>query len=361
MQMHNTRSRVYIGLGNIILAISTVFFSHLIDNVFMGSVQVINLIVFILSCIVGFLCLHFYALEKIRLVDKIKKNIINSYFYFPQNEKDETRISKIFENDVLYCVEYENYGVITFITNLIAIVIFGTYIYVISPIFLITLFIVGLLQTCIPHYFGMIFSKNYLNTLEIEEKIEEVYYDIFSNFKKTWFFRNDYFIKRIHQYNVQYYHVGAQSEKNAQVYKAVIQMVAVISQFGLCFIGLIVMQISDFSLSELLIILLLGNQILSMFISEIDIIKNRKMYDVSRCRIDEIIKVNSESKVVKDMCKEIVFNNYHPSFLDYNISFAIQQNDIILVKGKNGGGKSTIIKSLLNLMTDYSGEIIIDD
>lgn len=44
-----------------------------------------------------------------------------------------------------------------------------------------------------------------------------------------------------------------------------------------------------------------------------------------------------------------------------NISFCIEKNDNIALIGKNGSGKTTIIKVLCGLYTDYEGEIFIND
>lgn len=44
-----------------------------------------------------------------------------------------------------------------------------------------------------------------------------------------------------------------------------------------------------------------------------------------------------------------------------NVSFCIEKNDNIAIIGKNGSGKTTIIKLLCGLYTDYKGDIFIND
>ncbi|MCR4925007.1 MAG: ABC transporter ATP-binding protein, partial [Clostridiales bacterium] len=54
---------------------------------------------------------------------------------------------------------------------------------------------------------------------------------------------------------------------------------------------------------------------------------------------------------VKDLCKE------YPSFKLDNVSFAIEEGTIMGFIGRNGAGKSTTLKSILNIVHPNSGSV----
>jgi zinc transport system ATP-binding protein len=41
-----------------------------------------------------------------------------------------------------------------------------------------------------------------------------------------------------------------------------------------------------------------------------------------------------------------------------NVSFAVEQGDFIGLAGPNGGGKTTLAKTILGLAETYSGEVL---
>ena len=73
-------------------------------------------------------------------------------------------------------------------------------------------------------------------------------------------------------------------------------------------------------------------------------------------------QINIPNQVDSIKFKNVTF--YYPNTtkpaID-NISFRIEKNDNIAIIGKNGSGKTTIIKLLCGLYTDYEGEIFIND
>lgn len=59
---------------------------------------------------------------------------------------------------------------------------------------------------------------------------------------------------------------------------------------------------------------------------------------------------------IKDLT--VVFGN-HPALT--NISFSVEENNFITIIGPNGGGKSTLLKVILGLITPTSGKVIINN
>lgn len=72
----------------------------------------------------------------------------------------------------------------------------------------------------------------------------------------------------------------------------------------------------------------------------------------------EIVRINYEPYIkerligVRDLCLE-----FDGRTVFQNVSFDIERNDKILLEGKNGSGKSSILKILLGNIKDYSGQV----
>ena len=87
-------------------------------------------------------------------------------------------------------------------------------------------------------------------------------------------------------------------------------------------------------------------------------------------KIKNIVKENNEKKYDRTNydfknLNEIVFDNVNFSLgnnkILENINFKINKNEKLFIFGKSGSGKSTIIKLILNLFNDYSGNILLND
>ena len=58
-----------------------------------------------------------------------------------------------------------------------------------------------------------------------------------------------------------------------------------------------------------------------------------------------------------NICTVENLSKHYPKFSVQNISFSLAQGRIMGLIGKNGAGKSTVIKSILNLVCPNSGKI----
>ncbi len=59
-------------------------------------------------------------------------------------------------------------------------------------------------------------------------------------------------------------------------------------------------------------------------------------------------------------CKNLSVTFFNRIIID-DISFEVNQGETLAIMGKNGAGKSVILKSLAGLVNEYEGEILIDD
>ena len=83
-------------------------------------------------------------------------------------------------------------------------------------------------------------------------------------------------------------------------------------------------------------------------------------------KLNEFFSIEEESiKLFKpNISNSITFNNvtfsYNQNqFIHYN--FNIKENSFVMIKGKNGSGKSTICKLLTKILNDYQGNILIGE
>ena len=86
---------------------------------------------------------------------------------------------------------------------------------------------------------------------------------------------------------------------------------------------------------------------------------------VQRLKFFENVKQQEENRGKNvERVKEIKYNNVSFSYGDNlvlnELSFGINKENRLLIQGKNGSGKTTIIKLLLRLYEDYKGEILIN-
>lgn len=120
-----------------------------------------------------------------------------------------------------------------------------------------------------------------------------------------------------------------------------------------------------FSYGTLVSLLQLVNYFETPFTSLSRVLNKYYAFKVSDKRIKEIFALKEEEQNLLDVYfKQIVFDNV--SF-DYdkqvikNLSFVVNKNDLVAIKGRSGIGKSTIINLLLGFIKPKEGEIYIID
>lgn len=120
-----------------------------------------------------------------------------------------------------------------------------------------------------------------------------------------------------------------------------------------------------FSYGTLVSLLQLVNYFETPFTSLSRVLNKYYAFKVSDKRIKEIFALKEEEQNLLDVdFKQIVFDNV--SF-DYdkqvikNLSFVVNKNDLVAIKGRSGIGKSTIINLLLGFIKPKEGSIYIID
>lgn len=117
------------------------------------------------------------------------------------------------------------------------------------------------------------------------------------------------------------------------------------------------------SLGEIIICVFLGKQLFSLLSSIFNEYHNIQNYNISLKRLNEIIKPENQVQGInidniKDICfTNVTFGYEEGSMVLRDMNFSIQKGEKILLEGPNGSGKSTLIKLMLNLYTDFKGNI----
>lgn len=347
-------------LRNIFDATATIVLSSIISKIFSNTTDVSGYISYVILSLLCFSCNIAYNHGVTKLIGETRKKIVSNFFSaIPQ--EDISRISEVFEQDLNICVEYENRSIPTILSNVPLTLVLFAIVFRKSILFACILFFLAVVRAFITISFRKIFSDTYEQTVLMEEKIKKFYFTILSNIKKCWFLQSKYISKRLNNLNEEYFYIGKRSEKTFHTYKAVTESIDIISQLSIFLIGLLFVVHDYFALSDIMAILFLGIKMISMVSSEIDLLKDHAIYSVAKRRVKESLIYNIRTFNIIRNFKKISYDNFRPFFLKYTLSFDIHNHDCLLIKGKNGSGKSTIIKSLLNLQLQYSGIISIDD
>lgn len=92
--------------------------------------------------------------------------------------------------------------------------------------------------------------------------------------------------------------------------------------------------------------------------------RERSLYEMHKERLDSVI--NFESKLIDEDAKDFESLELKDLSITYNeiildkINLEIKKGEKILIKGSNGSGKTSLLRAISGLETDYSGEIFLN-
>ena len=287
--------------------------------------------------------------------------IVCSYLDYAPPSLEATRITQIFDNDLKQCIHYETRTRPAFLTNIPFILAFFLIILYHSPILAGLVLLLSAVEITLPYLFDGLFSKNYSKTAKLEEHIESFYYTVFSNIKKCWFLTPGYLSARLRGWNRVYSSVGIKSERAVAVYNDLVQIVSFFAQFGLYAVGICLIYVSQNSFAEIVSLVYLGSKVMSMISEEANMRKDKPSYEVSKERIHEVVEVAPHAQQRISSFDSISFQEFYSPYVGKRISFCIRPGELLILRGKNGSGKSTIAKAMMNFSTEYQGYICIDE
>lgn len=74
----------------------------------------------------------------------------------------------------------------------------------------------------------------------------------------------------------------------------------------------------------------------------------------------KIYRINSKKKGLKEYLKQLIHPTYIPITAVNDVSFSVEEGEIVGYLGENGAGKSTTIKMLTGILTPTSGSVVVN-
>ena len=225
----------------------------------------------------------------------------------------------------------------------------------------------------ITFFFGFYFIKKKIyflgaNASRSNKKLINIIKETFQNFKFVSLISDKSFLKDIVKNNVISF---TNSNKKIEIFTF--------------FSRILIESLGFFIIISLILILLFENS-LQIFFSVMSFYLfafyrlfpalQQLFYSASQIKswgylLDNLLIINKPHKTTKLVLEKINFNN-HITFKNItfqyekknnleNLNFRINKNDLILLSGSTGSGKTTILDLLTGILTPHSGEILIDD
>lgn len=348
-------------LNNLLVLIETLIFSNIVESLFNLRIEIAMIIALILVVFFN------YSLTKIR--NQSKNNVLyNSKIEFVNSlfknncsfRQDSSNISKIIDEDIenvsLYGCDY----LPNFIFGLISFAIYLMICFNKNQTYSFYILALCALQIIIPALMAKYFADDYEKTMAVEEEIHDYYFNIISKIHKAWHFCNDYFVNRLNEILIRYYKVGTKSELTAQTENALMGFLDVLSQFGLYFIGLILLSKNLIGLPVLTAMIVLAQSMIAEVQELSEIFKKISIKKISEKRINGIFENNCNLKLIDDF-DQIDIQNVKYENVDNVFNENLKNHNLYLIKGENGSGKSTLIKSIINIVDEYEGQLKIDN
>lgn len=340
------------------IAIEALLFSKIIEMVLDASFPAVAIGIWLVLIGVHAITVRIIAQKQQLHIQKTRTEMLLSVFQSERDSVSAANAAKVCQDDV---EKVETYVLATLpngVLDLLMLVVYSIYMYGMNSLFCIWILGIGLLRCIVPLFMNRFFSHQYETTMRMEEDIANFYYTLISRFTKAWFFQTQYFTKRLKAKYDPYYQVGKQSEKAAQFENAIQNLFDVLSQFGLCFFGILLIGQKQLTYPVMLSMLVLSQMVYGMLKSLCDAMRDYSLYKVSQKRIQELVKQKDTRKQRFDM--QQIEMDCKPDFLPYRFVCTMPQRGLVVVKGKNGSGKSTLLKMLLNIETGYEGQILVD-
>lgn len=335
--------------------------------------SLILLSVFLITNLLSYLLTRKVKNEIIIISNNTKKDIVRKIIFSDYNEikyVESGKLLNILNNDtkkIAMSYEMFYYTFITFFTGLLIII----YCLFINTQLILAIILLGLTQIVLISKFK---NKIYLLSKSVQKSIDESYQRLVSFFNGI-----EYIISNSIQniFIKNYDEINKITKKSRKVKSCCVVKLDIINNIIKYMYIIVIYSVSAILLKENLldikefvIINSLQGIIASLFVSYSEFLVKIQDGLVSLNRIDELIlntsiENNIEKKTNKDVCYDIVFNNvsfgYKDNFVLNNANWYVKKNSNNLIVGKNGIGKSTILRLLTKFEICKTGEIYVNN
>lgn len=307
----------------------------------------------------------------------LRDSLLDKYLTFDYLKFNKVRSSELIRNtaDQVGQISYGSLlSLLTIINEVIVIVVLLMLVLysipLLSAISIILVFLLGLLPFYVFKKQMILLGKTRFNS--VAKTISEIQ-NIYNLYIEIKLYRlKPFFLKRVKSQSVIFSNAQILNNTITNIPKGIIEIAAVAvilvlivtTKSGKDFIptiSLIVMSIFRITPSFTRISSSLTQYKFS--IEQINVLNNIISEDHNDLPlINNIITENEFSIFQKNICLkniEFTYDREHQLLTDFNLKIA--KGDFIILKGKSGKGKSTIIKILMGMIQPYKGELLIDN
>ena len=372
---YNKKTIISLVCLSIIISFLNIFLSYILSFIVKINEQIKNysfmIIVIIIFLLTGFLKETFiYIKSKLMLkfqieIDQlitlpfIQKLFFLPFTYYYKTDSGEL-ISKV--NDLSYVKSMILEIVEIFLVNFVMILFSSVVIGFISYKFLLLNLFMFIVIFLINYEY---LNKNFYKTYDMQVKNESLNSLMSDSFDKMLTIKSlekeQFFMNKI---NNKYNSVILEYKSIFKPYYKKEFFISLILLLLNIFL-IILLVISNYPTSKIIFLYSVENLIISSFI---EIFKLQPLYFNYKSvisRLKNIAKEEYHKKMLLEDIKSIKFKNvnykYNNKYILKNVSFTINKGQWIMISGKNGSGKSTIFKLLINEIKGANNNIFIND
>lgn len=210
-------------------------------------------------------------------------------------------------------------------------------------------------------------KKQELFTQEINEKLTKTYYQLIENIP---FIKVKNLYKQARLTLSEKYRNRYKIDKNSHKIECSLSFFNDISKvvlnIGLFLLGLYFVSLKHLTVGDLARYMIIINLLENGFIKFYRSLPLIEKIKVSYKRSIELLYPSEKGKTKLNAFYNLSFNNVSYGYnrndnIIKNLFFTINRGDIVALVGKNGAGKSTIAKILTKLLTNYQGNILLNN
>ncbi len=251
-----------------------------------------------------------------------------------------------------------------FITVVLSVIAYLVYLLIMNKWVALTLLLISVIQIIPPLIIKRFLQVNYDNCRKIEAEITDFIVEGYRGFLTIKLFNlKKWWQEKLAGYHKKYSKIGRASIYTGTAEGVLDEIVSKILTYGTYgIIGMFILN-NVTSLDTGIQAIALSGSLFSAIKSSFSIIKDLALCKTAEQRLNEDFSSDGESdEVIKngDIIVSKLSYSYEEQEIFRNVNLSIKGSGLIVIKGKNGGGKTTLLRLLSGILGYEEGEIRID-
>ncbi len=318
-----------------------------------------------------------FVINKIIINNSINaENNINLEFYkhvlnLDEKTLDSKRIGEVLKisNDNNYIKDFYYTVILNVPLNILALLVCMFFMFLLHKILLLVILICVLMFILVSYFFSKKIYKDNVDTYNLFNTYYGKASSITSNYKSIKNLKKEnYFINKINRLFLDYSYANKKllnkNNTNSSLKTSLLSLIILLINI----LGYHYVKSGMISFKELVTYLTIYALFNESLVSITDLFPSIIHYKAIKSRVIEFMNLKEhtypKNKIAEFSQIDIKNLSYTYDYYDYifkNISFNIQKGDKLLLKGESGKGKSTLVKCLCGIYSDYKGKILIDN